>query len=707
LCNKAPARPALRPGLRLSRHTYRGAPWYVMEDPSTGKSHRCTLGGYLFIGRLDGRRSVEDIWQEVVEDLGEDAPSQDDILQLLSQMHSADVLLLGHAPDVREVLERRRKTDRAILKQNVLSPMSFRIPLWNPDRFLERTAPLARPFTGPLGLLLWAGLIVSALLVLGESWGELTENVSDRLLSAGNIAIMIAVYPVVKAIHELGHGYVAKRYGAEVPEMGVMFLVLFPVPYVDATAAAAFRSKSRRAYVGAAGIMVELALAAIALHLWRVLEPGLARAVAYNVMVIGGVSTVLVNGNPLLKFDGYFVMADLLEMPNLAQRANRFWGHITQRYAFGVPGMQDFHATRGERIAFVLYAPLAFAYRIFISLTIALFLAGTYLFAGVVLALWSLTMTLGKPVGQALWELVQGPRLARVRGKAWAVTIACVVAVAGAVSLVPVPLSVRTQGVVWVPESAQVRAGGAAFVAEFRHPSGTPVTAGTPIAALTEPVFEAELAVLEAALREAELGLAVAQVEGPAAAAIAALTLADARAARDEARARAAERRAVAPVDGVFVAALQPGDAPGRYLAQGAPLGAVLPEAPGTIRAVVLQRDIDLLRRGLRQVTVAPFAAPWQAHETTILREVPAGQFTLPSPALGSIGGGPIPVDPRDEEGTGALARVFQLELAAPPQVLQAGYGGRVLVAFRLDPEPLGQRLWRGARQLVLERLDA
>ena len=105
---------------------------------------------------------------------------------------------------------------------------------------------------------------------------------------------------MLKALHELGHGYAVKAFGGAVHELGVMFLVFAPVPYVDASAASEFRSKWRRALVGAAGMIVEVFIAALALYVWLAVEEGFVRALAYNVMLIAGISTVLFNGNPLL-----------------------------------------------------------------------------------------------------------------------------------------------------------------------------------------------------------------------------------------------------------------------------------------------------------------------------------------------------------------------------------------------------------------------
>src|SRR3546814_5493240 len=139
--------------------------------------------------------------------------------------------------------KRHKKQGRQLLMQNLKSPMSLRIPLVDPDAFLTRTIPWVRLLFGWFGLLLWLAVTGAALMVVGTHWQELTTNIIDRVLSVDNLLITAVCYPLVKAAHELGHGYAAKAWGREVREMGIMLLVLFPVPYVDASAASALRSE--------------------------------------------------------------------------------------------------------------------------------------------------------------------------------------------------------------------------------------------------------------------------------------------------------------------------------------------------------------------------------------------------------------------------------------------------------------------------------
>ncbi|MDH3511319.1 MAG: hypothetical protein OER85_10755, partial [Gammaproteobacteria bacterium] len=332
----AELKPSLRAHTRVHRHVYRGAPWFVVQDFAAGRVHRFTPAAYRVIAMMDGHHSVNEIWKTIDDKLGDEAPTQDDIIQLLAKLHGADLLLVETPADVKELFRRYQQRRRQGLKQRFANPMAMRFALLDPDRLLNRMMPWVRPVFSAMGFVVWAGIVAVALVMAAMHWAELTENMSDRVLSAQNLFLIWLVYPVIKLLHELGHGLTVKRWRGEVHEMGIMLLVLAPLPYVDASASAAFKDKRKRMLVGAAGIMVELFVAALAMFVWAAAEPGLVRSVAFNVMLIGGVSTVFFNGNPLLRFDAYYVLADFLDMPNLGARANQYIGYLLQRYAFGL-----------------------------------------------------------------------------------------------------------------------------------------------------------------------------------------------------------------------------------------------------------------------------------------------------------------------------------------------------------------------------------
>jgi putative peptide zinc metalloprotease protein len=184
--------------------------------------------------------------------------------------------------------------------------------------------------------------------------------------------------------------------------MGIMLLVLTPIPYVDASSASAFREKRKRVLVGGFGMIVELFVASLALFLWINAEPGTFRAILYNIVLIASVSTVLFNGNPLLRYDAYYILADLLEIPNLGTRGMQYMSYLLQRYLFGVPDLDPPLSTSGERFWFVTYTVASFIYRIFIYAAIILFIAGKFFVVGMLMAAWAVVTMIILPAGKSI-----------------------------------------------------------------------------------------------------------------------------------------------------------------------------------------------------------------------------------------------------------------------------------------------------------------
>ena len=273
---------------------------------------------------MNGERSLQEIWDTVCDQLGDDAPTQDETIQLLARLHASDLLQADVPPDSLELFRRFERDERSRRWRRFANPLSVRFPLLDPERFLTWALPAVQPLFGRLGFAVWLAVVFAASLLAGAHWHDLTHELADRALAPENLLILALVYPLVKALHECGHGFATKVWGGEVHEAGIVLLVLMPIPYVDASASTAFRSRRRRIVVSAAGMMVELFLAALALFVWLLVEPGTVRDAAWNVMLIGSLSTLLFNGNPLLRFDGYYVLADAVEIPNLKARSTQY-----------------------------------------------------------------------------------------------------------------------------------------------------------------------------------------------------------------------------------------------------------------------------------------------------------------------------------------------------------------------------------------------
>ena len=273
-------RPELRSHTDIQRQSFRGKRWYVIQDKATGKHHRFTPSAYLVISLMDGSRTVEQIWELACENLGDDNLTQDETIKLLSQLHGSDLLKADRSPDFHEMAVRAEKMQQRKLLQRFVNPLAVRLPLFDPNRFLDLTLPLVRPLFSWFGLILFTVVTLVALLLAVSHWSALTDNIGDRVLAAESLLLLLITYPIIKGLHELGHGYAAKIRGGEIHEIGLMFLVFIPVPYVDASSSSAFPNKWHRALVGSAGMLVEVFLACIALFVWLNVEPGLVRAFA-------------------------------------------------------------------------------------------------------------------------------------------------------------------------------------------------------------------------------------------------------------------------------------------------------------------------------------------------------------------------------------------------------------------------------------------
>ena len=697
----AELKPHLRSHAQVHRHDYRDEIWYVLEDGSSGRCHRFSPSAHYLIALMDGERTVQQIWDAAVARLGDDAPTQDETIRLLGQMHAADVLLCDLPPDSREIFQRREQQQRRRLFQRLAQPLSIRIPLFDPDPMLTRWMPLIRPWFSLGGLAIWALVVLTGGILAASHWGELTENIVDQVLTAENLLMLWLAYPLVKAVHELGHGFAVKNWGGEVHEIGIMLLVLMPVPYVEASSASAFREKHRRMVVGAIGIMVELFLAALAVILWLNVEPGPVRALAFNVMLIGGVSTLFFNGNPLLRFDGYYVLSDLIEMPNLASRSQKYLGYLAQRYLFDVRGAEPPSAARGERAWFLFYGVSSFLYRMFIMFVIVLFIAGQFFVIGVILAIWALATQLVWPLVKNLGFVLSSPKLNRKRARAVLTTGSLGLALILFVVLVPVPSWTRAQGVVWLPEGSQVRSQVDGVVVRLLRPDGDRVEVGDALIETEDALLQQQVRLLAARLDELQARLTQAQIADRSKAQVVREEIAVVEADMARARERAASLILRSPAAGRLVVP-KAVDLPGRFLRRGELVAYVVEPEQMDVRVAVDQDDIGLVRGRTQSVQMQ--LADWQAGpvDSRIIRQVPAATDELPSVALGSAGGGEILHDPRDGSGTKALAKVFVIDVELPRKAAGDLIGQRVEVRFDHGAEPLWSQWYRSLRQLFL-----
>src|SRR5262249_11004806 len=210
---------------------------------------------------------VDEIWHALLNSLGDRAPTQDETIEILCQLSDSGLLQCEITPDVAELFRRSLERGRK-RRMSMMNPLSFRVPLIDPDAFLSRLAPFARALLHPMVVVAWGAVVLAGLLAVLSNWDSVSSFAVVHMLTPRYLLLLWLCYPIIKLLHELGHALAVKAWGGEVREMGLSLLLLVPVPFVDASAASAFPEKHRRVIVGAAGIMVELFLAALAAVAW-------------------------------------------------------------------------------------------------------------------------------------------------------------------------------------------------------------------------------------------------------------------------------------------------------------------------------------------------------------------------------------------------------------------------------------------------------
>lgn len=700
----AEQRLALRPSINVRRQNFRGERWIVVENPFSNQFFRLRPAAYEFIARLRADRTVEQVWKECLELFPDEAPGQEQVIQLLSQLYHANLLQYGNASDSAQLFGRFERVKQREIRSRWLNIMFMRFPLLDPDEFLNKTIGFVGKLISPFGALVWLAFVGWGFKLAFENWTQLKEH-SEGVLSPANIPLLYLGLVFVKTLHEFGHAYFCKKYGGEVHVMGVLMMIFTPTPYVDATSAWGFRSRQQRVLVGAAGMIVEVFVASIAMMIWAHTPRGVLHNLCYNIVFVASVSTVLFNLIPLLRFDGYYILSDLLDIPNLAQRSTAHLRHLVERYAFGLRRSESPGTTSKEKAWLTLFGISSGIYRIFVFGRILLFVADRLLLIGIIMAAFCAVSWILVPTFRLLRYLSSDPALERRRVRAVSLTAAAAAIVILFLEVIPFPRHFRASGIVEARQWLQVVNEAPGFLAEIKVKPGSRVSKGETLVVFRNDDLEHQLAAAEAMRSETEARLLQAMR-------MEAANLKPLRSKLESVEKRITRIRldislltVRARQDGLWVApSVEEGV--GRWLARGTSLGLLVNPASYDFVATVLQEDVDPLFG--EKIRGAQIRLIGQADETLAagnLRRIPAEKRTLPSPALGWVGGGDIPVSKQDPQGQKAAEPFFEVRADIQPAgdvTLAHGRAGKI--RFDLESEPLLPRALRRLRQLLQKR---
>ena len=710
----ASLKPRLRVGVQVTRQRFRGRLWFVIEDAASNQYFRISDSAYRFVGLLNGHRTVEDALAECERAIGDRSPTRGEAVTVLGQLYASNLLTADASPDAEALLSRGRRRSAREVKGRLKSFLFIQIPLLDPDAFLSRWAWLAAPLYTRIGVGLWLALLLAGLIAVARRASEFTSAAGD-VLTPSNLGWLIVSFIGVKLAHELGHGFACKVLGhrerltgaaGECHELGIMLIVLLPIPYVDASSAWTLRSRWKRIIVNAGGMHFELAIASVAAMVWAATASGTQlNALAYNIVFLASVTTIIFNANPLLRYDGYYILSDLCEAPNLYQRSREAIYYYAKKYLFKAREPKDPATSTRSRNWLATYGVASAVYRFVVLVVIIRFIAGQLFALGLLLAILAAIMLFSAPLVQLVKYLASASEIARTRRRSVLITSAGFATVILAIMLIPIPDRVRVEGVVDASRATGVFAGADGFV-DWIEEDSTIVRAGDPLMRQSNPESSAMLLQVSARLEATRTGR-LAALDEPSTASILAQRERVLEHQLQQTRDQLSRQELGALFDGIWITPV--GDrALGAFVQRGERMGQLVDPADLRIRAIIGQSGAASLQREAiqRPVDIRPLMRPTQQLTGEVRSISSAGRDALPSAALGIAGGGATETDPTDQDGVRPREPVFEVVIH-PESVDGLFVGQRVQVRFTRDPKPIFSQLLRAARQEFQQRFGA
>lgn len=695
---------SLRPTVRGRRQIFRGELWYVLYDPFNNTFFRLRPEAWDFVSRLRPDRTVEEVWEEALQRSPDMAPGQEDVLQLLTQLYYANLLYFKIPADSAGFFERYRKRRQREVQSKLLSIMFMRFPLFDPDRILKKNIFLIRHIFGIPGAIVWLAVVLAAVKCVIEQLDMVTQQ-AEGILAPDNLFLLYLGMVIVKTLHEFGHAMACRRFGGEVHVMGVMLLIFTPLPYMDATSSWSFRNRWQRALVGAAGMIMEIFLAGLATFVWAGTGAGTLHSLSYNVMFIASVSTVIFNGNPLLRFDGYYILSDLLDIPNLSTRAIQHLRHIAEKYLLGYRESTSPAQSVRESFWLTVFGILSGIYRVIVFGGIILFVADKFLLAGMLMALFCIFAWGVVPVFRLTQYLASSPRLAKTRMRAVSVCLLIFWLIFFFLALFPLPNRFRAPGLLEAVQYTRVVNHAPGYVKTMLVHSGTRVEKGTALIEMTDRELDIEIDSANAQKKEARalqmraMSRAVEDLK-PIQKRLETITARLADLARQKQELIVRARQA-----GVWVAP-PASELEGKWLPKGFFLGEIVGSGDFRFSSVVSQDDAaDLFVDRIRKAQVRLYGHEGVDIDVEKFEIVPYQHDKLPSAALGWLGGGEVAVSMSDDTGLKTSEPFFLIfaDVKPNPDVLFL-HGRSGKIRFSMNNEPLVVQWGRSIRQLLQKR---
>ncbi|MCM2369998.1 biotin/lipoyl-binding protein [Aporhodopirellula aestuarii] len=494
--------PELRSDLSVVRHSYRGTPCYMLEDLASGRSHRLGEVEFAFCSALNGHHTVEEAVALVAQKYGDDAISSDEALNLLGWLVDSGLIHNRSRQAAAGVSDAQTRLDRVRGRVSI-GALFQKVRLGNPDRFIQSlTDAMSRSVCWAAMIAFGICLLIGSALAIGH-WDQLTNQVFQSI-TADRWASLLLTFAGLKLLHELGHAVVCRSFGCAVRGCGLVFVLFLPMPFVDVSSSILLTSKWKRIGISVAGVAVEIWVASIAVIVFSLTRDPLTQLACMDVMIAASIVTLVFNLNPLMRFDGYYVLSDFLEIPNLASQGSQAVRAILGRTIWGgTLRWSDIPDPRGWILS---YGVLAGIWRIGITITLMIAAVGLFSGWGILLVIAVVSKWLHQQISNFLQpfvdkELGSGGGIASKR----IVLIGVVAVIFGGLAMTypfsrttTLPTSIR------LLDTQTIRCSESGVVRKVLVQTGDQINQGDPICHLSSPELEFELAEVTSQLKSSE-----------------------------------------------------------------------------------------------------------------------------------------------------------------------------------------------------------
>ncbi len=718
-----------RSDLSARRQRYQGRVYWVVKEPIGLNYFRFQEEEFAILQMLDGQISLDEIKEQFEDEFPPQKITVEEIQQFLGTLHRSGLVVIDVPGQGHQLHERRDERKRKEFFATMSNVLAIRFKGIDPERLLTRLLPWTNWFFSKYAVIFFLTLGAIAALLVTVKFDVFQSRLPSfhQFFTVSNFFYMSITLGLTKVLHEFGHGLSCKHFGGECHEMGVMILVLTPCLYCNVSDSWMLPNKWHRAAIGAAGMYVEVVIATIATYIWWFTQPGMLNHLCLSIMFVCSVSTVLFNGNPLLRYDGYYILMDIIEIPNLRQKSSTILNNKLGKWCLGLEPQDDPFLPERNQFFFATYTVAAAAYRWVIVISIVIFLQKVFEpyrleIIGQIIAMSALYGLLVQP----LWKLgkfmyVPG-RLAKVKKLNLIITTAVLAAIFAAIAYIPLPYRVICTFEVQPRDATAIYVDAAGILEEVHVQPGDQVEEGTLLAVLSNNDLELQLAMLESEQkqREAELhSLEYQSRSDPTASALIATTeqrivgvknqLVEKQKEFDDLTLLAHIAGTVLPPPEVDQSPTGDGQLP---TWSGTPmdkrnLGCLLTEStlfcqlgnPQQMEAILVidQSDMLLVQEGQKALLLLD-ELPFDPFESEI-SDISRMELRVSPRSLSNKAGGELSTE-TDESGRERPQRPSyqaRANLDGPPGMLRQGLRGRAKIYVR--PLTLGQRIWRYAAQ--------